>query len=176
MSWEEKTLSRETVYTGRIINVRRERVVLPNGREATREIVEHRGAVVIVPLSDADEVMLVQQYRKPVGSLTWELPAGTLEEGETALACAQRELREETGLEAREWRRVIEFFSSPGFCTEKMYLFWALGLREVGQAPDGDEQIVCRRFPLAEALAMARRGEIADAKSLVGLLTAAYWR
>lgn len=176
MAWEEKTLERQTVFSGRVIRVRLERVALPQGGEGRREIVEHRGAVVIVPLTDQGEVVLVQQYRKAIEQVTWELPAGTLEEGEEPLVCAKRELREETGLEAREWRRVVEFYSSPGFCTERMHLFWATGLTQGEQATDPDERIVCRRLPLAEAMDMARRGEIVDAKTLVGLFTAMYWR
>ena len=176
MFWEERTLERQAVFSGRVIRVVLDRVALPDGRETTREIVEHRGAVVIVPLSDQGEVVLVRQYRKAVENVTWELPAGTLEEGEEPLACAVRELKEETGLGAREWRRVVDFYSSPGFCTEKMHLFWAIGLDQGKQDLDADEQITCRRLPLVQAMEMARRGEIADAKSLVGLFTAAYWR
>jgi ADP-ribose pyrophosphatase len=175
MEWEEKTLEEKIVFSGKVVRLRLERVALPGGGEATREIVEHPGAVVIVPLTEAGEVVLVRQYRKAIGRVTWELPAGTLEPGEEPAACARRELKEETGLEASEWHPVIEFYSSPGFCTEKMYLFRARGLSQGPAATDPDERISCGRFLLDEALEMARRGEIADAKTLVGLLAAKYW-
>ncbi|MCR4420748.1 MAG: NUDIX hydrolase [Clostridia bacterium] len=176
MVGEEKTLESTRVFSGRVIGVRVDRVRLPDGRESTREVVEHRGAVVIAALNDRQEVMLVRQFRKPVEAVLWELPAGTLEEGEEPLACARRELKEETGLEAEEWVPVTQFYSSPGFCNERLHLFWAGRLRQGKAATDADENLTGHWVPLEEALEMARRGEIADAKTLVGLLSLRYWR
>lgn len=176
MEWEEKTLEREILFSGRIIKLRRDRVALPGGGESTREIVEHPGAVVIVPVTGQGEVILVKQYRKAVEEVTLELPAGTLEPGEDPEACARRELEEETGFLADEWRQVTRFYSSPGFCTERLYLFLAAGLREGEQKTDFDERITLQRVPLSQAEDMARQGEITDAKSILGILTAIHWR
>ncbi|MGB9885897.1 MAG: NUDIX hydrolase [Moorellales bacterium] len=175
MVGEEKTLDSRRIFSGRVIGLRVDRVALPSGGESLREIVEHRGAVVIAAVNERQEVMLVRQYRKAVEEVLWELPAGTLEPDEEPLACARRELKEETGLEAREWQLLVQFYSSPGFCTERLYLFMATGLTEGRQATDTDENLTCHWVPLEQAWAMARRGEIADAKTLVGLLALKCW-
>jgi ADP-ribose pyrophosphatase len=166
----ENVLASTTVYRGRIFNVRVDTVTFPDGRTGTREIVEYPGAVVVVALDDAEQVLLVRQYRHAVGRELLELPAGKLEPGEDPLVCARRELAEETGYAAREWQFLLEYYSTPGFTTEKMFLYRAAGLEATGPAPDSDEFIQVVKVPLGRALEMVAAGEICDAKSIVGLL------
>lgn len=166
----ESVLASTTVYRGRIFNVRVDTVEFPDGRTGTREIVEYPGAVVIAALDDREEVLLVRQYRHAVGRELLELPAGKLEPGEAPLACARRELEEETGFRAREWQLLLTYYSTPGFTTEQMYLYRATGLEATEPAPDRDEFIQVVKVPLCRALEMVARGEICDAKSIVGLL------
>ncbi len=166
----ENVLASTTVYRGRIFNVRVDTVAFPDGRTGTREIVEYPGAVVVVALDEAERVLLVRQYRHAVGRELLELPAGKLEPGEDPLACARRELVEETGYAAREWQFLLDYYSTPGFTTEKMYLYRAAGLEAAEAAPDSDEFIQVVKVPLRRALEMVAGGEICDAKSIVGLL------
>jgi len=168
----EKTVSSKTIYKGNILNLRVDQVELPNGRQTSREVVEHRGAVAVVPLSDQGEVLLVRQYRHPAGEVLLEVPAGKLEAGEDPGLCAARELREETGYQAGEIRLLFSFYTTPGFSSEKMHLYLARGLQYRGQQPDEDEFIRLQPVPLETALEMVDRGEIADAKSIVGILAA----
>lgn len=174
MDHTEKKVASRYVYRGKILNVRVDTVILPNGREGTREVVEYAGAVTIIPLTDTGEVIMVRQHRYPVGRTLLEIPAGKLEEGEDPLACARRELQEETGYEADRWEKLLTFYSTPGFTSEKMHLFLATGLRPGRQAPDADEFVEVVRVPFREALAKVRSGEICDAKSIVGLLVACH--
>ncbi|MCL5025909.1 MAG: NUDIX hydrolase [Chloroflexi bacterium] len=167
----EVTLSSEQVYDGRVVSLRLDRVRLPDGREVTREVVEHRGAVAIVPVEDDGQIVMVRQYRTPAGKILLEIPAGSMEEGEDPHACAQRELEEETGLTADVLEPLTFFYSAPGYCTEVIYLYHqARGLRPASRQADDDENIVVERVSLLQALAMVQMGEICDAKSIVGLL------
>lgn len=173
MELAEKLLYSERLYEGRILNLRRDRVRLPNGREATREVVEHPGAVAIVALDDGRNVYLVRQYRHPIGRETLEIPAGKLDAGEEPLACARRELAEEVGLAAANWRLVLTFYTTPGFSDEIMYLFLATGLHPYKEESDADEFIEVMRLPLEEAVDQIFKGAIQDAKSMAGLLAVA---
>lgn len=173
--WESVEAQRpdtRRVYTGRTINLSVRTIALPSGAVVEREIVEHRGAVVIAALDEHDQIVLVRQERIAVGHTLLELPAGTLERGEAADVCAVRELAEETGLAAARWRSLARFYSSPGFCTELMYLYLAEGLSPATANPDEDEEIAVERLPLAEACLLIRTGEIRDAKSIAGILLA----
>lgn len=170
----EKTLDSRIVYQGKILNLRVDKVLLPNGAEGLREVVEHAGAVAVVALTEKNEVILVRQYRYAVGRELLEIPAGKLEEGEDPLQCAQRELTEETGFKARKWQALLHFYSTPGFSNEKMYLFLAQELERGGQNPDEDEFLQVEKVPLEKALNMIWQGKICDAKSTAGLL-AVYW-
>jgi len=155
--------SARTAYDGRLIDVTIER-----WGEHDREIVEHPGAVAIVAADRDGAVTLVRQLREPARAALLELPAGTLEEGEEPLTTARRELAEETGLTGGRWRELATFYTTPGFCRERMHLYLAEGL-EPGEAhPETDESIELVRIPPAEL--EARLGEIEDAKTLVGLL------
>ena len=147
-------------------------VELADGRRSTREVVEHRGAVAVLAW-DGSHLTMVRQWRQPATSALLEIPAGTLDPGEEPLATARRELWEETGLVADSWERGPSFFTAPGFCTERLSIFLAEGVRPGelpgASAPD-DETIQVSRLTLDEALAAVDRGAIADAKSLVGIL------
>lgn len=169
---EEKTISSRRLYEGKMINLRIDRVMLPDGQEATREIVEHPGAVAVVPLTAEGELVLVQQYRQPIGMLTLEIPAGKLDPGEEPQRCAARELQEETGLIAGNIELIYDYFTTPGFSDERMYLFLATDLRAARSCPDADEFLEVVRLPLARAGEMAAAGEIRDAKTLIGILAA----
>ncbi len=166
----DKILRSEYLYRGSIIKLRLDQVRLPNQHVVAREIIEHRGAVAIVALDEEPRVLMVRQYRAGAARETLEIPAGTLEEGEDPALCATRELKEETGYSAAQWEPLGFFFSSPGFCTEKMYLFLARGLTAGAATPEDDESITVEWLPLAQAADAIERGEIVDAKSMIGLL------
>ena len=155
--------SQKRVYDGELIDVTIER-----WRDRKREIVEHPGAVAIVAVDREQRVVLVRQLREAVRAELVELPAGTLEEGEEPLATAKRELREETGLTGGRWRELASFFTTPGFCRERMTVFLAVDVDEGEAAPEDDEQVEVIRWPLAEIA--ERLDELEDAKTLAGLL------
>lgn len=167
----EKCLESEVLYDGRILRLRRDKVMLSNGATALREVVEHPGAVGIIA-TNQDEVILVRQYRYPVGAELLEIPAGKLEPGESPEECARRELREETGLLASRLEHVCSFHTSPGFSNEVLHLFWASGLTHAWPHPDGDEQLSVERLKLSEARKKILAGEIRDAKTITALLLA----
>lgn len=169
----ERVVDSRLVYEGRIVCFRVDRVELPDGSLTIREIVGTPGAVVIVPLTDDGQVRLVRQYRSAIGQFLLELPAGTLEPNEPPEQAAPRELAEETGDRAARWQRLTGFFTVPGICDEYLHLFLATGLASGLTNQESDEFIEVVTLPLAEALAMVRRGEIRDAKTIIGLLMVA---
>ena len=168
----ERVLESRRVYEGRVVNLRVDKVALPDGRSAQREVAEHAPVVVIVPLDEDGNVVLVRQYRLPVRQLLLELPAGCIDPGESVEEAAQRELREETGQRAGRLEHLAAFYASPGFCDELMHLFLATELQPSPLAPDSDEIVEVVRMTLAEALTLVERGEICDAKTIVGLWAA----
>ncbi|MBP5618725.1 MAG: NUDIX hydrolase [Clostridia bacterium] len=184
MDMTEKTLSRDTLFEGRLLKLQVDRVSLPDGAAAEREVVFHPGGVGIVALTEEDEVLLVRQYRYPFAAVTREIPAGKKESGEDPLVGAKRELAEETGFVAEHWRKLGALWPTPGFCTEADDLYLATGLTDLRQHPeslpegaqmphpDDDEFIEVERLPLAQAVEQILRGEIPDAKTQVGLLMA----
>lgn len=169
----EQTLSSNYLYRGRIINLRRDRVLTAGKEEALREIVEHPGAVAILVLDREQRVLLVRQYRQAVSGIILEVPAGKLEAEEEPLACARRELMEETGCRGGEWRELTWFYTSPGFCDEKIHLFLARGVSQGPPAPDGDEALEPLWLDLAAAQQELHRGRINDAKTIIALHFAA---
>lgn len=166
----EVTISTEHIYEGRVIKVRVDTVRLGNGKVSKREIVDHRGAVALVAIDENDRVLLVRQYRKAADKELLEIPAGTLEAGEDPLACAHRELAEETGFSASRIERLTGFFPVPGYSTEFLHVYAATGLQPAAGSADEDEDIEVVPTPLARALDMVVSGEICDGKSIVGLL------
>lgn len=162
---------RTEIYRGRVISLWVETTTRADGASLRWEIVDHPGAVAILALDDRGQVLLVRQHRAPIDRELLELPAGTLKEGEAPQACAQRELAEETGHQAERWELLAECFSTPGFSNERVWIYLAQNLSETGApAPEADEELEVLRVPRDEVLAMLDRGQIRDAKTMLGLL------
>ena len=170
-----QTLQSEPVYQGKAFRVRRDQVRLPDGQAARLDIVEHIGAVTILPLDADGRIWFVRQYRHAAAQELLELPAGTLEPGEPPEACARREIREETGLAAGELRKLGEFFLAPGYSTEYMHVFLATDLHPDPLPGDQDEFLSVEAHLAGEVFEMIARGEIQDAKTLAALLLARAW-
>ncbi len=166
----EHTLTSETVYQGRLLHAKRDKVRLPNGRESSREYLVHPGAAVIIPLFDNGDVLLERQHRYPLHRDFIELPAGKFDPHETELACAQRELKEETGYTADVWHYLATFYPCIGYSDERLVFYLARGLRHVGDGPDHDEFLEVLRVPMRDALAMIHDGRICEGKTVMGLL------
>jgi ADP-ribose pyrophosphatase len=166
----EETLSSRRLYEGAVVRLRVDRVRMPSGREAVREVVEHIGAVTIVAVDREGRVLLVRQHRHSTGRSLLELPAGTLDREEEPEACAARELEEETGFRAGRLQRLGGFFVSPGYSTEYIQAYLATDLKPGSAGGDEDEEIEVLALPLAEVLRLVEAGELEDAKSLAALL------
>ena len=171
MDMTEKTLESREVYRGRILHVREDRVRLPNGKESSREVVEHPGGVGILAL-DGDDVLLVRQYRYAFSRVLTEIPAGKREPGEDPFVTAQRELKEEIGAEAEKWTELGALIASPGCYGETLYLYLAQELTFGATHPDEDEFLDVLRLPFDEAVEQCIRGELTDAKTVAALLKA----
>ena len=170
MIYEEKTVSSEKVFEGRIIKVKVDRVEMPDGSVATRELVEHPGGVGIVAITDKDEIILVEQYRKPLDKAIYEIPAGKLDPGEHHRTCGIRELEEETGLSAKVFDYMGFIYPSPGFTDEITHVYFAKELTQGETHPDDDEFLDVKKVPFDTALKMVMDGKINDAKSVFGIL------
>ena len=170
MSHAER-LSTERAFTGKVFNIDRDRVRMRNGREVTVDVVRHSKSVVLIPVPEPGHVTLVRQYRYAVNSSLWELPAGSVDPGETPEQAARRECHEEIGLVPATIVRVSAMFPTPGYCDEQMIFFRFSGLETTDEQAhvDEDEDIEARTFELREAREMIRRGEIVDMKTIVGL-------
>ena len=168
---EEKTLSSQLVYEGRAVRLRIDTVQMPSGRETTREIVEHGDCVAIIAIDADDNVLLVKQFRKPVGKELLEIPAGGIEADEDPVTAVRREMQEETGYLPRKVERLGGFYSSPGFCTEYLYLYLATGLTPDQLYAEDTENIRLNRVPISQIPGLIASGNICDAKSIAGLLT-----
>ena len=166
----ETFVSKKTVWRGRAVNFDVDTVRLPNGKLATREYISHPGAVGVVPFLDKDTVVLVRQYRHPVGEVTLELPAGKIDPRESVLTCIKRELAEETGFTAAKFTPLIKYWPTPAFADEVLHLFVATGLKPGKVNADEDEFIETVILPFKKAVAMVRSGKIRDSKTVVGLL------
>lgn len=167
-----RVIRSEYVYRGKVVTLRRDYVVMGDGAEAVREVVEHRGAVAVVPKLDAGTILLVRQYRQAVGEMLLEIPAGTLEEGESPEACAARELEEEVGYRAGRLRKLFQQYLAPGYSSEILHVFVGEDLLPASAHPDADEELETVAVAVHDVERMIRSGEICDAKSIAGLLVA----
>jgi ADP-ribose pyrophosphatase len=168
--------SGEVLVKGNFLELRRDHVRLPDGATATREYVRHPGAVAIVPLLDDGRLVLERQFRYPVGRVLLEIPAGKIDPGESTLACAQRELLEETGYQAREWARAGMVHNAAAYSTEVIELWFARGLRAGTQSLDAGEFIELCLLTETELERGVASGEVSDVKTLVGLMWLQKWR
>ena len=174
MEFQEEMVSQETVYEGVIVNVRRDKARLMDGRITNREVVEHPGGVAVFAMDDQGRVALVRQYRYPMGEETLELPAGKLEPGEDPRDSGLRELAEETGLVPGTFEDMGCLYSSPGILAERIYLYFAKDLTQGPTHPDDGEFVETVWLPYQDLVDKARRGEIKDGKTLVGILKASF--
>lgn len=165
-----KLISSVKKYDSGLFSVTEDHAVDPSGFEIRRSIVQHKGSAVMMAVDNRKRILLVRQYRLPARSYLWELPAGKLDEGETALQAAKRELVEETGYRAKNWKKLAAFYPSPGYVAEKMTIFVASGLTEGKAAPMEDERIETRWFTAKEIEAGIRSGKIIDGKTMIGYL------
>ena len=172
MELTEKTLSSETIFDGRILHVRRDTVLLPNGHQSTREVVDHPGGVGVLALDGQGRALLVSQFRYPYGQVLREIPAGKLEYGEDPAQAAVRELREETGAVAGSFQSLGELYPSPGYCGEIIRIYLARELSFRDASPDEDEFLGLERVPFAQLVEQVLSGEIRDAKTIAAVLKA----
>ena len=167
---EPQVLSSQMVYEGRVFGIRRDEVIEPSGVRTTREMITHPGSVVVLPVLPDGRVLLIQQYRYAARQYLWELVAGRMDHGETPIEGAARELREETGYRAKHLKVFLEFFPTPGFLEEKMYLLLAKGLTPGKAEPEEDEKIVARAYTHKQLDEMLRKKNLRDAKTIAGVL------
>jgi ADP-ribose pyrophosphatase len=177
-SAKARILSSRVAYRGPVFHVTTDEVEEPGGIRARRDVIRHSGSIVVLAVDDAAKtgrnseprILLERQYRHAAQSMMWELPAGRIDDGETALTAARRELLEETGYRARQWKRILHFYVSPGFLDETMTIYLARGLTAGVAQPESDEQIAVRFIAVSEAKRMALHGRIRDAKTIAGIL------
>jgi ADP-ribose pyrophosphatase len=167
-----ETIQSETVFSGRVFNVRQDQVRLPDGRLVRLDIVEHNGAVTVVPVDAEGQIWFVRQYRHPAEATLLELPAGVMEDTEGPEASALRELREEIGMTADKLQKIGEFFLAPGYSTEYMHVYLATALRPAPLPRDEDELIEIEKIPIQRAYTLLREGVFRDSKTLATLLLA----
>ena len=163
-----KLISSVQKYKNDLFSVTEDHAVDPSGFEIRRGIVQHKGSAVMMAVDDRKRILLVRQYRLPARAYLWELPAGRLDEGETPLQAAKRELVEETGYRARKWKKLVTFYPSPGYVAEKMTIFVATGLTAGQATPMEDERIETRWFTGKEIETAIKSGKIQDAKTMIG--------
>lgn len=174
---DAQVLSSKVVYRGPVFHVTSDQVREPSGVRVRRDVVRHTGSVVVLVVDDHQpepRVLLARQYRHAAREFLWELPAGRIDPGEQELAAAKRELREETGYTAQNWKRILFFYSSPGFLDETMAVYMVSGLRRGAAQPEEDEVILKRMFPLSSAVRMVRTGAIRDGKTIAAVLWLAH--
>jgi ADP-ribose pyrophosphatase len=181
-STKARVVSSRISYQGPVFSVTTDEVEEPGGVRARRDVIRHSGSIVILAVDESaampgkkkmraePSILLERQYRHAAQSMMWELPAGRIDDGETALTAAKRELLEETGYSARRWKRILHFYVSPGFLDETMTIYLAQGLKAGEAQPEEDERIETHFFPLSEAQQMALNNRIRDAKTIAGIL------
>lgn len=173
MIFEEKTISSQEIFKGKIVNLKVDMVAMPDGSLAERELVGHPGGVGVVALTENQEIILVKQYRKPIEKAILEIPAGKLDPGEDHRVCGIRELEEETGLCAQNFEYLGYIYPSPGFTDEVTHIYLATELYQGEAHPDEDEYLDLVKMPFSEAVECMMRNEIADAKTVAGILKTA---
>ncbi|HLR20429.1 MAG TPA: NUDIX hydrolase [Tissierellaceae bacterium] len=169
MIYEEKTMKSDKIYEGKILNLRIDTIELPDKKYSKREIIEHPGSVGIIAITDDNCLILVKQYRKAAEDFLYEIPAGKLEVNEEPRETAIRELREETSYEANKLNYISEFYTSPGYCNEKIHLFLAEDIYITDLDPEPDEFIETVEFNINELINMINKGEIIDSKTIIGI-------
>ena len=172
MAHIEKTISEETIFTGKVFTVKTKQVILENGKEQQREVVLHNGGASVLPVDDEGNVYLIRQFRSPFEQEVLEIPAGKLEKGEDPFEAAKRELSEETGFTAKHYFDLGDMWPTVGFCSEKIYIYIATGLTKGETHFDEDEFVSTVKMPFSQAFRMAMDGTIKDGKTLVALLKA----
>ena len=172
MDFTEKTIATREIYNGRIVHLVEDTVILPDGRQAGRELVLHNGGVGVIAIDENKKVLMVSQYRKPYDEMVLEVPAGKLEKGEEPLETGKRELSEETGYKAEKFTYLGKYYPTPGYCSEIISLYLAEDLSFVGQNLDPGEFVQVEKIPLSELVEMVMNNEIPDAKTAIAILKA----
>ena len=170
MNLKETPITQGYAYKGKIVNLRVDDALLPTGKVAKREVVEHNGGVCVAALTDKREILLVKQFRYPYGEIIYEIPAGKRDGNEEPLVCGKRELKEETGATAERFIPLGELYPTPGYCGEVIWMFAAFGLSFGEKNPDEDEFLEVERVPFEKAVEMVLKGEIKDAKTQTAIL------
>jgi len=165
-----QVLSSQVIYPGKVFGIRRDEVIEPSGVRATREMITHPGSVVVLPVLRDGKILLIEQYRHAAKQYLWELVAGRIDDGETPEQAAGRELVEETGYRAERFEQFLEFFPTPGFLEERMFLFLAEVLTPGKARPEDDEKIISRAYNLKQVEEMLRKRKLRDGKTIAGLL------
>ena len=167
-----KTIRSETIFRGKVFDLRQDEIRTPDGRTLALDIIDHGGAVTMLPVDDQGQIWFIRQYRHAAGKVLLELPAGSMETGEEPKASAHREIREEIGMGAKELKELGGFYLAPGYSTEFLHIYLARGLYIAPLEQDEDEMIEIEKVSIAEAYELAERGQIQDAKTLAALLLA----
>lgn len=170
-----RLIKREIVHKGVVFDLIVDHIEYPSGNGAVREIARHPGGAVVVPLFDNNDVLLIRQFRYPIEEIIYELPAGKLGANEDPEQCARRELEEETGYSAQQFKKLTSFYTTPGFCTELLHIYCARGLRKLSNGQkleEGEQSITLETMPIKKCIEMIDSGEIVDGKTMIGLLLA----
>jgi ADP-ribose pyrophosphatase len=170
MKFKEKLFKRHKIYTGDAVSFSADKIILPDGKIAAREYLEHQGAVAVLAFADSNRIVMVSQYRYPVGKLTLEIPAGKLDKNETPESCVRRELEEETGFRAKKIKKLVSYWPTPAFSNEIIHIYAAFGLAETKKSPDEDEFIGHCVINFKDALKRVKNGHIKDSKTIIAIL------
>ena len=171
-----EVISSEKVFKGKVFDIERDVITLPDGRTTSRETVRHNGACAMIAVDNDGKILFVRQYRHSAGAMTLEIPAGTLEKGEDPYDCAMRELEEETGYKTDKMQYLVKFYSSIGFCSEILYIYLADDLKPGNAEPDDDEFIELERYTVEETIKMIFDGEIYDSKTIAAVFAYKEWK